>query len=122
LAERLEDYGYPHPDPFHLRSDLPRRPGWEYVGEPMYGVTDLHGEIPFICTLIEGLPEAERALWDALQDRRLILGVRLADAEGLGLLSEGFTLPALLLQRLQKLSFRLSITLQLSQDAVLHWG
>jgi hypothetical protein len=114
--------GYPYPDPFHLRSDLPRRKGWESLNMPMYGVTDLHAELAFICTLVEALPEAERAHWDALQDRQLIFGAGRADAEGLGVLNDGFSLPVRLLHRLHGLGFRLTITLQFSADSVLHVG
>jgi hypothetical protein len=114
--------GYPFPDPFHLRNDLPRRDGWQYLNMPMYGVTDLPGELAFLCTLVEGLPEAERIHWEALQDRQLMFGAGQANAEGLGLFQDGFTIPAPLLRRLHALGFRLSITLQFSTDAVLHWG
>jgi hypothetical protein len=88
----------------------------------MYAVTDLDRELEFICDLLENLPPAERAKWDALDDRKLVFAIGRADAEDFGLFDNGFTLSASLLRRVDALSFRLSITLQLTDQFTLRTG
>lgn len=85
---------------------------------PMYHVEDLQTELAYICTLIEALHQAERAKWDALEDRHLLFSAGLPEIATADLLKPGFTLPGSLLNRLHAARFRVSMTLQMDGNPV----